>query len=33
VSQDAVAVLATVRRSLRITPDEHAMACAAAGLR
>ena len=32
VSQDAVAVLATVRRSLRITPDEHAMACAAAGL-
>ena len=31
-SQDAVAVLATVRRSLRITPDEHAMACAAAGI-
>jgi hypothetical protein len=32
VSQDAVAVLATVRRSLRITPEEHAMACAAAGV-
>jgi len=31
-SQDGVAVLATVRRSLRITPEEHAMACAAAGL-
>jgi hypothetical protein len=32
VSQDAVAVLGTVRKSLRITPEEHALACAAAGV-
>jgi hypothetical protein len=32
VSADAVAVLETVRRSLHITPEEHAVAFAAAGL-